>query len=328
MIEIKVNGKWYDLPKIIEFCKTSILPSHDLKVKSDPSLPDLELWIKLTLEDAATEPSVIRLMEILSKLDEEQLGFVDAIIKSNLRVDINKVIKEWAPKRAYQFYSVDMTDEDIGEVLVLTSNPQTRWKNKFFDLEKFVKALSKECNFYVNCGFMLYGDKIKPGIENSGADLNKVLTIEVVHDTQTCKDFTDPDQRRKFVQYLADNDLLDSELTIKTNLPWFDLSKLSISDLTTLVNGLDEFSSGFVKCLFEQAGSVDKMIRLLYDFKYTQVSSLSDILQFWIKERPTTVEQLMTEKAEDWFDFKAIAVEYKKRFKLNVTNACGTYLMV
>ena len=334
MIEIKFNGKWYDIKQIIQFAYKHVLPSNSIdEVKTEPRLPDLELFIKLGTADDLYEKSWLEILSILSKMDSEQLGFIDAFIKSNLRVDINKVIKKWAVDRDYAFYPSDMDDSAIGESVILTANPPERFKFKSFDLKTFIIELSTVCNYYIDQGYMIYGDSVESGVSFDNEKERNSLVIEVAFDTEVCKDFCNERQRQIFVQYLADKEKLDEKLDIRTNAKWLKLPPMTVTDLTTFVNTYSDLSDSFdlelLHCIYNQCkGNMQKMYSVMTDCSFVKVNRLTDVLSYWQLTRPLAVEELITEKCELFYDLDFIGKQYKKRFQLNQSNAMGTYLMV
>lgn len=336
MIKLKINGKQYTLPQLIQFATTHILPANCVQsVDSGLDLKDLETFLKLGINDAGSDPDwVDNILRPLSKFDDQQLGFVDAIIKSPYRVDPHDIIK-WAMKRDYTFFPADMDDAEIGEQILLTMDPMKRTVSKYFDLEKFISELADIYPMSISHGFAVFGPSIKPSVDFSFLkERNPQLKIQVTIGTYTCINYCEQDKQEQLHQYIDSNELDPSEFTVRTNAPWLDLSDLSLTDLTTLVNGLNETGYGcdlyMLHCLYDACNQdIRKVFKLFTDdvmvFKHNGPAS---ILDFCLADQPVTVEELLTEKCELFFDLEQIAINYKQRFKVYSTNSIGTYLMV
>lgn len=336
MIKLKINGKQYTLPQLIQFATTHILPANCVStVDSGLDLKDLETFLKLGINDAGSEPDwVDNILTPLAKFDDEQLGFVDAVIKSPYGVDPHDIIK-WARKRDYTFFPADMDDEQIGEQLLLTMDPVKRTTSKYFNLDAFIEELADIYPMSISHGFAVFGSSIKPSVDFAfERERNPQLKIQVTIGTYTCINYCEQDKQEQLHHYIDSNKLDPSEFTVRTNAPWLDLSGLSLTDLTTLVNGLNDTGYGcdlyMLHCLYDACDQdIRKVFKLFTDdvmvFKHNGPVSVFD---FCLADQPVTVEQLLTEKCELFFDLKQIAINYKKRFKVYSTNSIGTYLMV
>lgn len=336
MIKLKINGKQYTLPQLIQFATTHILPANCVQnVDSGLDLKDLETFLKLGINDAGSDPDWIdNILTPLTKLDDEQLGFVDAVIKSPYRVDPHNIIK-WAIKRDYKFFPADMDDSQIGEQLVLTMNPVDRTASKYFDLDAFIEELADIYPMSISHGFAIFGPSIKPLVDFSfERERNPQLKIQITVGTYTCINYCEPDAQEQLHEYIDANELDPTEFTLRTNASWLDLSDLSLTDLTTLVNQLNNTGYGcdlyMLHCLYDACDNDIRKVFKLFDedvmiFKHDGPVSIFD---FCLTDQPVTVEELLTEKCELFFDLKQIAIDYKKRFKVYSTNSIGTYLMV
>lgn len=336
MIKVKINGKQYTLPQLIRFASTHILPANCVStVDSGLGLKDLETFLKLGINDAGSEPDwVDNILTPLAKFDDEQLGFVDAVIKSPYRVDAHNIIK-WARKRNYTFFPADMDDEQIGEQLILIMDPVERTTSKYFDLDAFIEELANIYPMSISHGFAVFGSSIKPSVDFAfERERNPRLKIQVTIGTYTCINYCEQDKQEQLHHYIDSNELDPSEFTVRTNASWLDLSDLSLTDLTTLVNGLNETGYGcdlsMLHCLYDACNhDIRKVFKLFTDdvmvFKHNGPIS---ILDFCLTDQPVTVEELLTEKCELFFDLEQIAINYKQRFKVYSKNSIGTYLMV
>lgn len=336
MIKLKINGKQYTLPQLIQFATTHILPANCVQsVDSGLDLKDLETFLKLGINDAGSDPDWIdNILRPLSKFDEQQLGFVDAIIKSPYRIDPHDIIK-WAMKREYKFFSADMDDSQIGEQLLLTMNPVDRTASKYFDLDAFIEELADIYPMSISHGFAVFGPSIKPLVDFSfERERNPQLKIQITVGTYTCINYCEPDAQEQLHEYIDANELDPTEFTLRTNASWLDLSDLSLTDLTTLVNQLNNTGYGcdlyMLHCLYDACDNDIRKVFKLFDddvmiFKHNGPVSIFD---FCLTDQPVTVEELLTEKCELFFDLEQIAINYKQRFKVYSTNSIGTYLMV
>lgn len=335
MIKLKINGKQYTLPQLIQFASTHILPANCVQsVDSGLDLKDLETFLKLGTNDAGSDPDwVDNILAPISKLDDEQLGFVDAVIKSSYRVDPHNIIK-WAQKRQYHFFDADLDDSAIGEQLVLTMDPYKRMESKYFDLEVFIKQLAEVYPMYIAHGFAVFGGSVKPNVDFAiQRERDFKLKIQITVGTYTCINYCEPDKAEQLHNYIDLNELDPTDFVVRTNASWLDLSGLSLTELTTLINNLNETGYGcdlyMLHCLYD---ACDKDIRKLFklfgsDFMVFKHNGPVSIFDFCLADQPVTVEELLTEKCELFFDLEQITIDYKKRFKLCSVNSVGTYLM-
>lgn len=334
MIKLKINGKHYTLPQLIQFATTHTLPANCVQsVDSGLDLKDLETFLKLGINDAGSDPDWLNILTLISKLDDEQLGFVDAVVKSPYRIDPHNIVK-WAIKRDYKFFDADLDDSAIGEQLVLTMDPYKRMESRYFDLDTFVEELAEVYPMYIAHGFAVFGGSVKPNVDFTiSRERDLKLKIQITIGTYTCINYCEADKAEQLHEYIDLNELDPSSFIVRTNASWLDLSGLSLTDLTTLVNNLNETGYGcnlyMLHCLYD---ACDEDIRKLFklfesDFMVFQHDGPVSIFDFCLADQPVTVEELLTQKCELFFDLEQIAIDYKKRFKICSTNSIGTYLI-